>query len=389
MNGELCASRRSRRRRSTIAPFTAAIAAAIVVITEASIADAHDVGLSRGDYALRGDVVSAELTLSGREIAGAAPELDPDHDGLITAEELARSRGALQRAIVDRARVTADGSACPGSLTDASLTEGDGLVVRASYRCPKAPAKATVELSLLDDLPHGHRHIARARGVNDGDSAIERVLFRSQKTLELPQSSSADPDAGGSTGGAGSPSFVGFFVMGIEHILLGYDHLLFLLGLVLVGGKLRSMLLVVTAFTVAHSITLGAAALGLFAPSPRIVEPMIALSIAYVGVENFFVKDAEKRWRITFPFGLIHGFGFAGALGEIRLPTPEIPVALVSFNLGVEAGQLAVLSVVLPLIVIARRRAWFEDRGVKIVSALIAAAGLFWFVTRALGLDLG
>jgi hypothetical protein len=101
------------------------------------------------------------------------------------------------------------------------------------------------------------------------------------------------------------------------------------------------------------------------------------------------VKDAEKRWRITFPFGLIHGFGFAGALGEIRLPRPEVPVALVSFNLGVEAGQLAVLAVVLPLILVARKREWFRDRGVKIISAAIAVAGVFWFVTRALGLNLG
>ena len=131
--------------------------------------------------------------------------------------------------------------------------------------------------------------------------------------------------------------------LGVEHILTGADHLVFLLGLILVGGSLRSLVGVVTAFTLAHSITLALAALSIFAPSPRLVEPAIALSIAYVGVENLFVNDASKRWRITFPFGLIHGFGFAGALREIALPRAQLPIALVSFNLGVELGQLGVL----------------------------------------------
>jgi hypothetical protein len=144
-------------------------------------------------------------------------------------------------------------------------------------------------------------------------------------------------------------------------------------------------LLVVTAFTLAHSITLGLAVLGVWAPSPRIVEPLIALSVAYVGVENQFVKDAEKRWRITFPFGLIHGFGFAGALGEIQLPKADIPKALLGFNLGVEVGQLGILAVVLPMIMHARKREWFEKRGVRHASWAIAALGLVWFVLRVVG----
>ena len=112
-------------------------------------------------------------------------------------------------------------------------------------------------------------------------------------------------------------------------------------------------------------------------------RPAIALSIAYVGIENFFVKDASKRWRITFPFGLIHGFGFAGALQEISMPRADIPYALVLFNLGVEAGQLAVLAVVLPLVLLARRKDQFKLVGVKLMSAGIVAAGVIWFVLRA------
>jgi hydrogenase/urease accessory protein HupE len=173
--------------------------------------------------------------------------------------------------------------------------------------------------------------------------------------------------------------------MGIEHILTGYDHLVFLFGLVLLGGRPRAIVLVITAFTVAHSITLALATLGVWAPSPRIVEPAIALSIAYVGAENFFVTTAERRWRITFPFGLIHGFGFAGALREIGLPKAQVPEALVLFNLGVEMGQLAVLALVLPLIYWLRRFEWFRGRGVKGLSAAILLVGLFWFVNRVWG----
>jgi hydrogenase/urease accessory protein HupE len=357
-----------------------ALALALAALVIAAPSRAHDVGISRGVYSVAGAVVSAELTFSRREILGAVPDLDPDRDGVMMQEEVDRARAAIERAIVARVDVKGDGAACPGSLREATLVEEDGITVRAAYRCPAPPAKARVELSMLDDLPHGHRHIARAEA-----PAGEHVLFRSSRSLDLTGGSGAvSSDGASGSEPSSSPGFLGFFLMGIEHILLGYDHLVFLLGLVLVGGRLRSMLLVITAFTVAHSITLGVAALGLFRPSPSVIEPLIALSIAYVGVENFFVKDAEKRWRITLPFGLIHGFGFAGALGEIRLPAPEIPVALVSFNLGVEVGQVAVLALVLPLILAAKKQKqkWFEERGMKAVSAVIVLMGLFWFVTR-------
>jgi hydrogenase/urease accessory protein HupE len=173
--------------------------------------------------------------------------------------------------------------------------------------------------------------------------------------------------------------------MGIEHILSGYEHVVFLFGLVLLRARLKELLAVVTAFTVAHSITLAIAVLGIFTPSPRFVEPAIALSIAYVGIENFFVKDASKRWRITFPFGLIHGFGFAGALQEINLPHAQIPTALVTFNVGVEAGQLFAMSLVLPMVMLIRQKDWFEPQGVRVLSGAVALAGGIWFVMRISG----
>lgn len=367
---------RTRRRL----PLLLALAAALLALFAGAEARAHEVGLSRGEYALSGATLSATLTFARRDVIELCAGLDEDHDGKLTAEEVARAQGALGQTIALRIKVRGDGAECPGALAEATLAEEDGLTVRAQYRCPTAPREASIELTMLSDLPFGHRHLARAEKAGAPTDALLSQRSRSFSITGGPAKEGPAKDEG--------PAYEGklsFFPLGVEHILKGYDHLVFLLGLVLVGGRLRSLLGVITAFTVAHSITLGMAVLGVWAPSPRIVEPAIALSIAYVGVENFFVKDAEKRWRITFPFGLVHGFGFAGALQEIAMPRADVPAALVLFNLGVEAGQLAVLALLLPLVIAARRRASFRERGVRIVSAAIVALGLVWFVSRAFG----
>ena len=180
-----------------------------------------------------------------------------------------------------------------------------------------------------------------------------------------------------------APSVRAYFEIGVEHILIGTDHLVFLLGLVVVGGRLRSLIAVVTAFTIGHSLSLALATLGVWRPDPAFVEPAIALSIAYVGVENFLVTDAAGRWRITLPFGFIHGFGFAGVLAEIGVPDEAVGAALLLFNLGVEAGQLLVLAVVLPLLAwLGARPAYQRARGPRWISAAIVVAGLFWFIQR-------
>jgi hydrogenase/urease accessory protein HupE len=304
--------------------------------------------------------------------------LDDDGNGAISADEVRHARTTIGRTLTPKIVVRAGNDECLGKLDDAFLVEEDGLSVRIVYLCPVAPASVHIRFDVLDTLSYGHRHIARAES---GKVVAEEVFFGTRRELDIFPAEASDavvkPVA--------SKSLGAFFVMGIEHILLGYDHLAFLFGLVLVGGRWRSLLLVITAFTLAHSITLGLSVLGVWAPSPRIVEPLIALSVAYVGVENQFVKDAEKRWRITFPFGLIHGFGFAGALGEIQLPKADVPKALLGFNLGVEVGQLATLAIVLPLILAARKREWFAKRGVRIISWGIAALGLVWFVVRVVG----
>ena len=356
----------------------AGLAAACLVMAAPLSAEAHKVGLSRGDYVLHETYVDAELVFEKGELASLAPAADANHDGALDRTELAAGGAALDQAVVQRIVVKGDGDACHGSLVDALPVEGDGVMLHARYACAKRPRAVSVDVGLFGDLAHGHRHLASLRA---GGASVDAVAFASQPSfaLDVGQGGDAPPTKAAPASQVGALSM---FLLGVEHILTGYDHLVFLLGLVLVGGRVRSLIGVVTAFTVAHSITLALAALAVWSPSPRFVEPAIALSIAYVGVENFFVKDAEKRWRITFPFGLIHGFGFAGALAEIELPRAKIPLALVSFNLGVEAGQLAVMALVLPLVALASRRAWFRRTLVPLVSGGIVLAGLAWFVAR-------
>jgi hydrogenase/urease accessory protein HupE len=350
-----------------------------ISILAARPAGAHEVGLSRGEYAAAGAVVTAQLTFARRDVIALVAGLDADHDGALTEAEVERDRDAFAGAVVGRIKVRGDGAACPGALDEVRLAEEDGITLRASYRCAAAPHDVDIDVGLLADLPFGHRHLAHFPGATGPSDAMLGQRNRSFAFESAPGQASAEAPR------ASYQGKLSFFPMGIEHILTGYDHLVFLLGLVIVGGRLRSLLLVVTAFTLAHSITLAVAALGIWAPSPSIIEPAIALSIAYVGVENFFVEDAEKRWRITFPFGLIHGFGFAGALHEVAMPRADVPCALVLFNVGVEAGQLAVLALVLPLVYLARKREWFRNHGVKVVSGAITVAGVVWFVSRVLG----
>jgi hydrogenase/urease accessory protein HupE len=170
-----------------------------------------------------------------------------------------------------------------------------------------------------------------------------------------------------------------YLELGFTHIVpLGFDHILFVVGLFLLTTRIKPLLAQVTAFTVAHSITLGLTMYGVVSLSPRIVEPAIALSIAYIAIENLMTSEL-KPWRvaIVFCFGLLHGMGFAGVLRELGLPRREFVTALVSFNAGVEGGQLFVIAIA--AVVFARK---WRARVVAPASLLIAATGLFWTVQR-------
>jgi hydrogenase/urease accessory protein HupE len=184
-----------------------------------------------------------------------------------------------------------------------------------------------------------------------------------------------------------------FVVSGVEHILIGPDHLLFLLGLLLLGGSLWRLATIVTAFTFGHSVTLSLAALDLVRVSPALVEPAIALSIVVVGVDNLLVRrrhalepksgSFDLRPWLAVAFGLIHGFGFAAVLREVGLPPGALGWSLAAFNVGVELGQLAVVAVAVTLLAAVRRYdvVWAE-RFVVVGSVGVIAAGLYWFAER-------
>jgi hydrogenase/urease accessory protein HupE len=175
-----------------------------------------------------------------------------------------------------------------------------------------------------------------------------------------------------------------FLPAGIHHILIGPDHLLFLVGLLLLGGSVRQLATIVTSFTVAHSITLSLAALNIVSPPARIIEPAIALSIIYVGADNLLIRDGrDVRAWIAFAFGFIHGFGFANVLREMDLPARALGWSLFSFNVGVEVGQLLVVAAVATALAALRARSEAAGRQLAFAGSIVVmAAGAFWFVQR-------
>ena len=183
-----------------------------------------------------------------------------------------------------------------------------------------------------------------------------------------------------------------YFVLGVEHILTGYDHLLFVIAMVLLLGRLGVVVRAATAFTVAHSLTLVGTTLGLIGLAQAPVEALIALSIVFLAVEIVKQDPAAPRlseripWLIAFGFGLIHGFGFAGALREIGLPEGDVPTALLTFNVGVEAGQLAIIALCLTALALLRRFAFPALRPATLAASYaIGITASFWFIQRLLG----
>lgn len=187
-----------------------------------------------------------------------------------------------------------------------------------------------------------------------------------------------------------------FTVLGVEHIFLGYDHIMFLVGLLLLGGRFGNLVKIVTAFTLAHSMTLICAALEILSLPGRLVESGIALSIAYVGAENLLLlasahktplaESTKHRWILTFCFGLIHGFGFANVLRDLGLPAKGLVGSLLAFNLGVEIGQVVIVALLFPLVLLITR-APARKAVVYSASLVIMIFGLLWFVERIFGLE--
>jgi hypothetical protein len=258
-----------------------------------------------------------------------------------------------------------------------------------------------IEWGTLEPLPDRHALVLRFRmpGARPGALYLSPKLFpydpihqtfiNVYEEEDLRQQMIFNADSGRQTYYAGSTQGVlavmrTFIPAGIHHILIGPDHILFLVGLLLLGGTWLALVRIVTAFTIGHSITLSLAALGIVMPPPRIIEPAIALSIVFVGADNL-VRGAGRDVRAwaALIFGLVHGFGFANVLREFGLPAQALGWSLFSFNFGVEIGQLGVVLVVAAALEFVRRQSLSVAHRVAVAgSVVVMAAGVYWFVER-------
>ncbi len=360
-------------------------AAALLIILSAAAASAHELGTIRvtarfhkgGAYEIDA-VVDREHLPPGFGVSGT---IDPRLGRIenLTAE-LERQVGGLIAASLNGARIEFDGK--PAAPRVALVLPGGAPVADASE----------LTLRLSGEVPGGAKAFTWSNAVKlgtymltirtDGDQQAAR------QWVEGPAESEPFALKAEIVPMTRSEVARTYLALGFTHILpKGTDHILFVLGIFLLSVRLRPILLQVTAFTVAHTLTLALTIYGVVSLAPRIVEPLIALSIVYVAVENILTPQL-RPWRVAlvFGFGLLHGMGFAGVLSEQGLPRSEFLPALLCFNAGVELGQLSIIAIAFVLVGLPlRNKPWYRRRIVIPGSILIAAIGLFWFVQRTVG----
>jgi hypothetical protein len=307
--------------------------------------------------------------------------------GVVTRRVWEEDSAALGRWIGSLLELRVDGGASDlGSAREAvwesesaAVPEGQwqGAHVKFGFERARGGGQGVIQFSaarLLEGL--GPRHSLIAAFV-EGDQSEQVVLSREFPGLEY-RARVAESSSHGNSPGA---SWLGLLRLGTEHILSGYDHLLFLVTLLVAARGWRRLVAIITAFTVAHGVTLTLSALEWVRLPDRWVECTIALSIVWVAVENLVAREVASRWLLTFGFGLVHGLGFAGALRELQLPREGLLGSVLSFNLGVEAGQLLFVAAMFPVLWFARGAAW-ERAFQRSISALAGLLAAVWFVQR-------
>ena len=356
-----------------------ALLAAVLVLAGCPAIQAHEIGTTRVSVVLhedrRYDVEIATDVVALVEKLAAVTGRKPHADaGPAALQSLLTD---VDEAFRQRVKVRFDASDDHPAIAYAVAPAVDG----------SSAAVATIRLAGI--VPAGARDFTWSFGWTFASYAltVRHASSASQATEWLEGNQTSTPFAVRSAAPASNRLGVAwrYLRLGFTHIVPGgLDHVLFVLGIYLLSGRARSVFSQVTAFTVAHSLTLGLSMYGLVTISPRFVEPLIALSIAYVAVENIFLSEL-RSWRVAlvFAFGLLHGMGFAGALKELGLPRAEFVTALVTFNAGVEAGQLAVIGTAFLLVGWhCANRAWYRSRVVVPASALIACVSVYWTIAR-------
>jgi hydrogenase/urease accessory protein HupE len=344
-------------------------------------ASAHQMNLSNARLAVGPDrVVTLEVAFKGADVDRVSGSSVYDgRTDLVDPARLAAAAPVIAAYVTAHAVVAgADGSAChPGAVTVAP--DQDGVVARLKWDCGGVAGDLVYRSTAIIDIDPAAKQVVL---IGSGPNPSQALLDASQTEVRLGDAAPRLLDV-----------IMRYVEAGIEHIFLGYDHIAFLIAVVLWARRLWPVIKIVTAFTVAHSITLSLAALQIVVIPSAIIEPAIAASIVYVAVENFFSRNVDRRWRDTFCFGLIHGFGFASALQEFGLPRGAVVPALGAFNLGVELGQVAIVSIVVPMLVgldwlLAASRGAAVSRTRALVyplSGVIAALGCYWIIERTIG----
>lgn len=345
-------------------------------------AQAHTPSVAHLYVERQGNAVTMEVDLAIRDLALTLP-LDVNRDDRVTWAELERQRAPLEQWIRSNVSLSTAAGPCdlvPRGLATRRYEGGAYATVQLEGSCPSGTG-FRLRYDLLFAADPQHRVVVVVRNGPHTETAIATA---SHRELLL--------------GTGRALSFGDYLREGVRHILIGYDHLAFLLSLLLPAALLRRdrkwqpvdgfrpVLLhafaVVTAFTVAHSLTLGMAALGWVRPASRWVEAAIAASVLLAALNNLKPLITRRVWLVGFGFGLVHGFGFAGALGELGLPVSTRVLALLGFNLGVEMGQLVVVALVLPLLFLVRRRRWYVRVVMPLLSLAIAALAVAWLWQR-------
>ena len=348
---------------SLIRPLVRSTTLIVTLLLTASPVSAHDPGLSALDVGVSRETVTVSLSMARADVALVAPgrEVDP--------------RSALISLAREAIHLSVDGETL-SSVHDEALVDAAGARVRMTFAV-RTSSDATQALLITSDVPkrllRGHRELLIVYA--DGDRTVQKLLDSTSDSVTVNLQRNFDSARG---------TAWSFLKLGNVHILSGYDHLLFLAGLFLAAGTVRELIALLTAFTIAHSTSLALVVLaGAHLPA-SIVEPLIAASIVWVGIENLLRARQRRRWLVVFGFGLIHGFGFAGALTDLRFGANamDIAKALFFFNAGVESGQLLVAAAILPLLWAIRSGAEWQTKLQPACSALIALAGGYWLLVR-------
>lgn len=350
-----------------------ACASAFAALLGASSVAAHDQPFSWAD--LRLEPTALELGLTVHRIDAASAIGVPAPESLMSAPFLAQAGPKLAGVLAARLQLSA--GAQPLALEwESAEPVPDRTAIVLRYRAPMrgVPGRLHVHARLF---PQDLQHETFLNVYQDGRVVGQAVLDASRSDTDVF-----------TRGDSGAIAVLETFIpAGIQHIFIGPDHILFVIGLLLLGGSLSRLVKIVTGFTIAHSLTLALATLNIVNPPARLIEPLIALSIVFVGLDNLRTRGRgpDRRALIAFAFGFVHGFGFASVLREFGLPRESLGWSLLGFNLGVEAGQACIVLAVAPLLAVLRAHAArIAPRVVAAGSWGVAIAGAWWFTQRVL-----